>query len=635
MKINKKAAALSLVVLAGALAALFLPRSPTEKALVSKAREPGASDGGPCALREGERVGFDMRVRTTGKLQGDALGAKGVTMPLDQELALELHARVLSSDIDGAVLLTRAAHVEPAAYGATIGAPFLLRLASSCELVGFARHGETSAESGRAAQALAYELNLRYAAPGNESSHEADASVGHYRARYRASEHDGKVKLEQTARSYARIWTDPGKSVTPSLSTMTAMLGAGPWLAQLSRREVLSGVGANDTDTTVEVSRIESPEHALAGADSNQSAYIWQNLLPRVQFPRSPRRVTKRDLAAREAVKNQPIEEALAGHVVRSRTVENFAEIWPPLTTYLEARPEQTQTVVAALRNGTIPPEGLASGWVAIGQARTPEALDALLGVMRDPSAAAVNRTRAMFGLVDRDDIDPTLASELASNALNLPNASNDEERLFARESALAMGMMGNLQEERKPELHAAAVAAIPKLLAAPRNADDLHPVFGAIANLGAASTLSLVEPYTRDKNPKVREGAAQSFRRMRAPDYSPMLANWLAREDDLAVRRELYATLAKQVHDRQESPGAQVLDQAIRDLKAHPGVITRRALVKVLGVGAKTYEPARQALMVQAKKEAELRSGLYAVITQYLGADALLAGLTSQGAAP
>jgi len=46
------------------------------------------------------------------------------------------------------------------------------------------------------------------------------------------------------------------------------------------------------------------------------------------------------------------------------------------------------------------------------------------------------------------------------------------------------------------------------------------------------------------------------------------------------------------------------------------------------VGEAARTYAPARQALMAQAAIEAKQRTGLYTVIAQYLGADDLSQGL-------
>ena len=156
--------------------------------------------------------------------------------------------------------------------------------------------------------------------------------------------------------------------------------------------------------------------------------------------------------------------------------------------------------------------------------------------------------------------------------------------------------------------------------------------VFGAIANIGHASTLALVTPYTRSGDAKIRAGAALAFRRLSPLASNDFVAEWLAREQDPGVKRELYVTLSKQSHDARLPVGNTVLDHAIRELGAKPGVIARRAIIKLLGEAASTYPAARAALIAQSRIEAAERSGLYTVIAQYLGANDLSAGL-AQGA--
>ena len=562
------------------------------------------------------------------------MGSAG-TAPVTRKVAAKLALEALSVDQHGAVLLARFSPVLVDGAHTKLDEPFLLRV-RDCRIEGFARHTRTLSANARTLQGLAYELGFVEVASGETRSIEGDDTAGHYRATFAS---DGR-RITRHVDAYTTLWdgsaipTAPGGVIRPSESASTITLDDGRWFAALQRHEVLSGVAAADTDQTLSVKRAELDD-ALGEADRDQNHYVWENLLPRVAFRRAKREVTRKDLEARKAVQHHTLEEELSAFAARSRTLPNFAETWPPLSTYLEARPEMTRPLAHALRTGVVPPDGRAGGWLAIGNARTEEAKQVLLETMRDPSALAINRTRAMFAMVDRDDVGAELTQELASQALAMTSATRKEDRFFARESALAMGMMAGLRGETEPAVLDVALSTARQLLSSQKTASDLHPVFGSIANIGHPSMLALTSPFTRAQDAKVRAGAALVFRRLSPLASNDFVAEWLGRESDLTVKRELYTTLWKQSHDARMAAGAAVLDHAIADLAAKPGVIERRAIIKLLGEGASSYPPARAALIAQAPIEVKQRTGLYTVIAQYLGADDLSAGLAQGPVSP
>jgi hypothetical protein len=590
---------------------------------------------GPCDFQVAEELSYALAVESNAIVRGDRMGAAGsapVTRKVEAKLALE----TLSADGEGAVLLARFSPVRVDGADAKLDEPFLLRV-RECRVEGFARHTGTPSTDARTVQGLAYELGYTALAAGETRRVEGDDTAGHYRAAF-ASEGS---KITRRIEAYTTLWDGsalpvaPGAVIRPSESASTIMLDDGRWFATLTRHEVLSGVAAADIDQTLRVKRAEVDGEALSTADRDLGHYVWENLLPRVAFRRAKREVTRKDLEARKAVQDHSLEEEVADFVVRSRSLPNFAETWPPLATYLEARPEMTRPLAHALRTGVVPPDGRAGGWLAIGNARTEEAKAVLLETMRDPSALAINRTRAMFAMVDRDDVGVELTREMASQALTMSTASDNEGRFFARESALAMGMMAGLRGETEPAVLDVALSTARQLLSSQKTASDLHPVFGSIANIGHPSMLALTRPYTQNPDAKVRAGAALVFRRLSPLASNDFVAEWLGRETDLTVKRELYTTLWKQSHDARMAVGAAVLDRAIVDLAAKPSIIARRAIIKLLGEAAATYLPARRALMAQATIEAKQRTGLYTVIAQYLGADDLSAGLAQGQVGP
>jgi hypothetical protein len=626
----------ALSVLSGAF--LLSRREGTPKGSTQDAQAAGPVRGdspkGRCDFEVGEELAYTLSIQSDAIVQGDRMGASG-SAPVRRKVEAKLTLEALSTSGFGAVLLARFSPIQVDGKDGKLDEPFLLRV-HDCRVQGFARHTRTLSAQARTVQGLAYELGFVNVPSAETRRVEGDDSAGHYRAVFAG---DGS-RVTRHIEAYTTLWdgsaisTTPGAEIRPRESASTFTLDDGKWFASLTRHEVLSGVAAADTDQTLNVQRA-SVDDALSEVDRNQDHYVWENLLPRVAFRRAKREVTRRDLEAQKAVKNHSLEEELSDFVVRSRSLPNFAETWPPLATYLEARPEMTRPLAHALRAGVVPPEGRAGGWLAIGNARTEEAKAVLLETMRDPTALAINRTRAMFAMVDRDDVGAELTREMASQALAMSSASDNEGRFFARESALAMGMMAGLRGEAEPDVLEVALSTTRQLLVSQKTANDLHPVFGSIANIGHPSMLALARPYTYDPDAKVRAGAALVFRRLSPMASNDFVAEWLGRETDLTVKRELYTTLWKQSHDARMAVSAAVLDRAIADLAAKPPVITRRAIIKLLGEAASTYLPARRALMAQAPLEAKQRTGLYTVIAQYLGADDLSAGLAQGQVGP
>lgn len=616
-----------------------LGKSRTPKAPADAQREPGreaSTATGPCAFEVADELAYELSVESNAVVHGARMASSGstaVTHKVDAKLSLE----ALSVDSRGTVLLARFSPVQVDGADPKLDEPFLLRV-QECRVEGFARHTKTQPALARTVQGLAYELGFVAAAAGETRSHEGDDVAGHYRATF--TTHDA-TSITRRIDAYTTLWdgsalpATPGTTIKPKESLSKITRDDGRWFASIERHEVLSGVAAADTEQTLRMKRIDFAEDSLRRADRDPSHYVWENLLPRATFRRAKREVTRKDREARKAVQSDPLEKQIADFVVRSKTMPNFAETWPPLATYLEARPEMTRPLAQALRSGEVPPDGRAGGWLAIGYARTEIAKEVLLDVMRDPSALAINRTRAMFAMVDRDDVDVELTREIAAQALAVTNATSKEERFFARESALAMGMMAGLRGEDDPATLKVAMSTATSLLSMQKTASDLHPVFGAIANIGHASLLSVAQPYTLAPDAKIRAGAALTFRRLSPLASNEFVASWLAREKDATVKRELYTTLWKQSHDTRTAVGSAVLDLAIADLATKPAVIERRAILKLLGEAAATYAPAREALIAQASFEASQRSGLYTVIAQYLHADDLSRGLAQGPVSP
>ncbi|MFO0676304.1 MAG: hypothetical protein U0169_07210 [Polyangiaceae bacterium] len=629
------------VVLAGAASGFVAirrnapPKSPepfsrNEAAPIS----PKGARGGGCSFRDGDVLAFALEVEGKAVLRPDRIGVRGdVPAPSTHRTSAKLHVKALgNTDSQGTVLVARWSDLVLPDVEGDVGDPFLLRVGTTCALTGYARLATTGLAAARASQSLAHELDFtRPSSEAGAGEVEADNGVGRYRATFTSSGRGDDAIVKSTARTYLRFWgssagddaSNAGAKDVPS--EFAVVLGPGSWFTSLRRHEVLSGTGPLDTDVVTTVRSDVPRAGAFEGVSTDVARYAWQNLLPRALRVREKKEVTSRDLKARAAVANATLDAQVGAFLERSRSGMNFAETWPAMTTFLEARPETTAKFVSDLRHEVIPPEGRAGGWLAVGNARTPEAKAALEAVVEDSTATAIDRSRAAFALVDRDDVGVPLATSLARHSQAITSGATFRERMFARESTLAMGMMAGLRAGSDPEVHRVAMDTLQGLLVSQKSAKALHPVFGALGNVGDVKALEWVKPFTESPDPKVREGASQVVRRMQPSETTELVAGWLARETDPDVKRHLYTTLQKQSHDAHLPADHAVLDRAIVDLAANPGITTRRAIVHLLGKAAETYAPAHDALVRQAPLEIEKRSGLYAAIAPYLHAKDLL----------
>ena len=113
-------------------------------------------------------------------------------------------------------------------------------------------------------------------------------------------------------------------------------------------------------------------------------------------------RLTKAEQKALDAARGSTLDKALESYIARAQAGSSVADTWPALRTFLEARPKLTGELVDRLARREIPGEAEAGVYIALGNARTPQAREALDAIMKDTSAPPFERTRAMFSLVDR-----------------------------------------------------------------------------------------------------------------------------------------------------------------------------------------------------------------------------------------
>ena len=496
---------------------------------------------------------------------------------------------------------------------ASLAPAFLVEIDAACTLARFARAAGTSRSAARTQQALLWEAN--WAMPRGAGTLEAQDGTGTYTASL-STRPEGSVARRLDA--YTSLWGQPGAGGDAE-GRLVVQPGTGPWLASAEGTLAVS-VGTQRRTAHVVLARVApGSQHVLGGAPVKEADFAWENLLPVETSPRTRRPVTPQDQARRAAVAPLDAAQALATLTTKAEAKEGLERQWPELAAWLEVHPEQTRQVVQELREERVPVPAVDGLFIALGNARTPEAKAELLALKRDLAAPPPIRMRAMFALVDRDDVGVELAREFATDAQALEASPTRTQRFLGAEALLALCTMSGLQEDR--EVTGEAQQAVRQALASPRASAHARKVaLKALGNLGDARLLALAEPSTHDGDWKVREAAAFTFLRAPVAGSEPMVLAWLAREPHELVKRRIVRSLEAQ-HFMQHQPTSAALTRAaLPELAAQPNLLARKALIRLLGRSTIKDDPAvRQALVAQARLENEKGSGLLNEVSRYL----------------
>lgn len=591
----------------------------------SEGRAPG------CDFSADYRDAYDLSVQTDAELSGLSFGERPTrTLEVAQRSRVRMHVETLEPTNGGhAVLLAQFASIESntIAEARRLMRPFLLRIDESCHIAGFARLDEVTRGDARMQQALIAELDFRWGAAPQEA--ESMDALGTYRARYEASDDRNHAQVFREVIAYSEFWERGRFTATPTRSRAAVAVGQGPWFAELQARQTLSGELGRST-TVVQATARGDQRAVMQDAPRTQARYIWENLLPQNVHRRLARAITEADRRRHEAVRHQTFGQTLASYIGRVDAEMGFQETWPALTDYLEARPESAELLVDSLRDGEIPTNATAGVYVALGRARTAEALAALRGVMQDEGAPPFERSRAMFGLIDRDDVGVEDAEYMAARASVIHSTSDRGEEIVAREAMLALGALAGQQED--PAIMAVTESAVVAALATGETALDLRPVFGAIGNSRNAQLLTHVSDFTWSDSPDIRRVVAHAVRRMAPRETDAFVLDWLHHERDPLVHRNLFRVVFRQHHDAHAAPSEALVAEAAAQLAQDPtSRMTRQALADLLVQALPESDAAAAALHAALPVErdrflAARESSVYDTIHDGLQAHDLLA---------
>lgn len=575
--------------------------TPTASPAIAAALDPSAPDVGPvgpCRFEQGDQLayGLSLESRTT------QLAPGGETMA-DTRLTLSgrLELEVASADAREAVLFARLSRLSLSSAGLSereLSNPFLVKIDATCRLTAFARHVATPRSVGRNQQSLLWDTQFQTSA-----THEFRMENGNGVA-VGTIERTGADTVRRSLSSYTSLWGERREGRATE-GVMVVLLSEGGWFQTLDLAETFSSADAR-LDVRMSLSGGAPEGVQLDAGERELSAYVWENLLPSRRKDLVSRPVTSFDVKRREKVASLTVTEAVDQFADRHQRGVGIQDTWPELSAYFETHPEAIEPAVRRYLDGELPPRAAGDFFLALGKARVPEAREKLLALKRDNNAETMDRVRSMFALALREDVGVALATEFARDANRELSLRSQEGDFLGGETLLALSMMSGARED--VEVARVARGAVSDALAGtPRNLQVARAALGSIGNLGEASMLAAARPFIAAPDPKLRRAATKAFTRMPSPESTQIALEWLGRERDALVKRDLYDVLQRQHFDAGQGAGRALTMQAIADLPTMKTPYSRRALVRLIAQSEISQEPeVRQALIRQARYERE-----------------------------
>jgi hypothetical protein len=599
-----------------------------------------------CGIEQGVHFSYKLRVETNGQIDLASLGGNSasgfsVTGLTSAETTNAIHHLTTSyADFvamqvgpDNVVLAGRFRDFRSEGTSkldvpAQMAEPFLLRIDSECKIVDFARSKNTSLIAARGQQALAHELQWHQIKAGS-AERTGQNNLGEYQSTVERKDDVLGGLVERRITNYSKLWNVAGATAglvrKPEASLMSVRFGRGPWFDGISASESTATLSLLNAKINTSVVRIPNDGDIALSVPSVQSNFIWENLLPKNLLV--PVAVAKAPLsdAERKELSKKTLKVAVSEFVANTKDGMSMKDTWPRLARIIEARPDLARPLARKLVSGEVPPEATAGMFVALGNAHVTEARDALLEINQDPHMHMMDRARAAFALVPRDDVGVEFAEVLRKDTSGITAGSGRPERIYAREAALALGMMAALKTETAPDVKRVAVDAVKDMLGQGHRWHELRPAFSTIANIGDPSLLSLAAPYTQSSDPLIRKASAVVIRRMKPEDSERFALDWMRRERDPDVKRQIYNHLQSQLFDAQQAPTADVLAQAVADLQSDPPpqLLTRQSILRIISssVQAKPelIKELRPILVKQLEHEYKTQTGLGDLISPLL----------------
>jgi hypothetical protein len=574
---------------------------------------------------------FDVDVAASLRLNAaDALGAQGNALSdtnVRTHLRATLHAKPLAGAAGpGTVLAMVMRDVRddmPGGGTADLTTPFLVRIQSDCRIDAFARPHGTDTILARRQQALAYELSFSEPSLGSPRTVDGEDGTGRIRSTFAWAQEGGAAVVARTSFDYTGLWQPQSSAATGARVVASAMRVrvSAEWFEALTR-EATVAMASGEAATKTEVHRVEAPAvDPFLALDIDPAHFVWEDLLPKVEV-RTAQNAPPREFVA--AAANMSSGEAMAKFADLFNSQSHIAAATSFLWAYLEAKPSFAVTLADTLRHQQLSGMQAAGAYVALQQARTPEAGQALASVRSDTSAVPFDRTRATMAIASRSDTGLSFVNDLRADALG--RSSSSAAAMLASEAPLALGVMADIRAKDAPDVAKAARSALLDALASASSEQQKVSAIAGIGNTGDATLLGRVAPFLADGSVRVRKTAADVVRKMPASTAAPWLLAFLGQESDPDVRESIYHSAWQLELTQDGTPTNSFVPHALADLPKAESFTLRQELIRFLGVQSKTNAAAKQALIAQfhAEPEAQLRE----LIGQYATAGELTQGM-------
>lgn len=585
---------------------------------------------GACRFTPGALHAFAYRSDTHYRLQTRLPGASApVPQPGEAELQGRLTFEVLSTGGEGAVLLGRLTEPNEKARivaGAALESAFLTRIDERCQVVGYARHQETPRAVARTQHVVLTDLSFSVGDGTPASEATFPTSLGTLRALVARGP---SGELVRKPLNYVSRWSPRMEGVQVVDGQVEVGRGGGAWFETLRGAEELAGGVVEFSRAEWEVRAIAADAAALAGVSRQLTDYRWENALAEValearvelggQAEEHERRV--------EAMRAVTWPVALERFTALLEAGGNINEQWRDMAAFLDAHPDQVDDYVEHVMAEDFPAGFKAPAFLALGQARTPVAREALLGIYRERGNDSGDRIRSSLALVTRPDVGGSLAQELRAEATR-PSADPSEASV-SRQAILHLGILSGTRPGQE-DVRQESMAVVQQLTTSARTPEDYSVLFGMVGNMAEGSLLPSIEQWTHLPDPQIRKALPAALRRYKLERVHGLIVDWLARETSPDVKRELFDTLYHMHVDAGRPVDEVILRKALEHLLEQPMVLTRQSLLHLLAPFASSNAEVNAALKAQLRIELEERSGLYSLVAQYLPAKDVYAVLAT-----
>lgn len=574
-----------------------------------------------CALATGASFGFSYRSHTTYSITAELPGA---TTPVPQTGDVELTGRlafeVLTATPQGATLVGRLTGTNDAARRKATDAlenAFLAQVNERCEVVAYARLKSTPSTAARAQQVALTDLAFSVGDGSDASVANFQTSLGTLRALVTRGE--GPGRFVRRPLNYTSRWSPRMAGVELIDGVVNVTREASPWFSQLSGVEEVAGGQVNASKTEWNVVAVAPEASVLAAASRDESDYVWENALAVSPVAESKLGAAGDDHAKRvEAARGVTWDQAMNRFGALLESGANINDQWRDMAAYLDAHPEQIETFAETVTDPAFPAGGKAPAFLALGQAQTHEARDVLLGIYRERETMSMgDRIRSSLALAGRVDVGAPLAKELRAEATRRPNT--ETEAAVSRQALLHLGVLSGSHADQ-PEIVQEALELAGQLTASARTPADYSVLCGMVGNMAELALLPQIASWSRLPDPAIRQHVPHALRRYHVDRVHDLVVEWLGRESDPGVKRELFNVLHHMYVDANKPIDAALVQEAIKHLKEAPLPLTRQSLYHLLAPHMGNPE-VHELFKTQLKVELAERSGLYSLVAQDLPA--------------